>query len=81
MTSEPKNPRGFEGLNSLVSDVVIAEKKPAVEGKAAGTSPLPEMDLSSPVPTVKTYWSRLVNKPWRMNCPMLRDHSETTWTA
>ncbi len=55
MTSEPKNPRGFEGLNSLVSDVVIAEKKPAVEGKAAGTSPLPEMDLSSPVPAVKTY--------------------------
>ena len=48
MTSELNTPRGFAGLDDLVSDVVVDEPDPAFEGKLSGTSPLPGPDYSSP---------------------------------
>jgi hypothetical protein len=51
VTSELNTPKGFAGLDDLVSEVVVNEPKPAFEGKAAGTSPLPGTDPSTPAPS------------------------------
>lgn len=53
MTSELNTPKGFAGLDDLVSEVVVDEPKPAFEGKAAGTSPLPGTDPGTPAPASK----------------------------
>jgi hypothetical protein len=48
VTSELNTPKGFAGLDDLVSEVVVNEPKPTFEGKAAGASPLPGTDPSTP---------------------------------